>query len=52
MLVSTTTELNDGESLSPESGEIVCWGEGSYGKTGLGATTTTHLHQHLVPWLL
>ena len=40
MVVSTTTELNDGESLSPETGEIVCWGEGSYGKTGLGATST------------
>ncbi|GIR66864.1 MAG: hypothetical protein CM15mP71_0900 [Candidatus Poseidoniales archaeon] len=40
MVVSTTTELNDGESLSPETGEIVCWGEGSYGKTGLGSTST------------
>ena len=40
MLVSTTTELNDGESLSPETAEIVCWGEGSNGKTGLGSTNT------------
>ena len=36
MVVSNTTELNSGESLSPETGDIVCWGEGSQGKTGLG----------------
>ena len=38
MVVSNTTELNNGESLSPETGDIVCWGEGSQGKTGLGTT--------------
>ena len=40
MLVSDTTELNNGQSLSPEAGEIVCWGSGSNGKTGLGTTST------------
>ena len=40
MLVSDTTELNNGQSLSPEAGEIVCWGSGSNGKTGLGTTSS------------
>ena len=43
MVVSNTTELNSGESLSPETGDIVCWGEGSQGKTGLGTSTSYSL---------
>ncbi|MBT5184526.1 MAG: hypothetical protein HOM47_05080, partial [Euryarchaeota archaeon] len=38
MVVSATTELNDAVQLTPEAGEIVCWGQGYNGRTGLGTS--------------
>ena len=43
MVVSATTELNDAVQLTPEAGEIVCWGQGTYGKTGLGTSSDYQL---------
>ena len=40
LVVSAITELHDETTRTIVAGDIVCWGSGSYGKTGQGSSTT------------